>query len=218
MSIDVAAAIATLKATAKALKEAGRLDLYQQILGLMQTVQADVTENTRLALEVDRLSRELAEARREMEKAQRRRAMDFADDVYWVVEGNERREGPFCPNCLDGPNHLEMRMTDRKNGFLVCVGCKHSARVRGYVAPPRDPPATVRSLRFGDNQRRASEAREELQLREGAYYQVKRGADVGGPFCARCYTVDSRLMPLTPLPAVFKDVGRYECPQCKAMV
>ena len=56
MSIDVAAAIATLKATAKALKEAGRLDLYQQILGLMQTVQADVTENTRLALEVDRYS------------------------------------------------------------------------------------------------------------------------------------------------------------------
>lgn len=52
---------------------------------------------------------ELKEIRELHERIERRESMTFRDNVYWrVTDGQE--EGPFCPGCLDGTDHLTARL------------------------------------------------------------------------------------------------------------
>ncbi len=128
--------IESLKELGGILTKAGKIDLYREILALQDIQQSDIAEKARLARENDTLSLRLRELDNELGRLQRRRAMTFVDGAYWVIEGESRKDGPFCPKCLDGAGHLEMRMTDRNNGFLVCVsGCRYSAAIPGAPKP-----------------------------------------------------------------------------------
>lgn len=45
---------------------------------------------------------------------------------------------------------------------------------------------------------------------------VKNGSAEDGPYCPRCHAKDGVLMPLTPLSRVFREVGKFTCPDCRS--
>lgn len=141
MPIDPGTTLATIRAIAGVAREAGKIELYQQILDLQQTILEAVTENTSLAQSNAELTREVNRLRDELDLARRsqehRSSLTFRDDAYWR-QTDDAEDGPFCPKCLDADGKT-IRMTDRKNGHTCCVHCKFCIRTPGYVAPPSPP-------------------------------------------------------------------------------
>lgn len=64
--------------------------------------------------------------------------------------------------------------------------------------------------------RSSQEGRGNIVQREGVYYAVD-GAHESGPFCPRCFEADGRRMPLTRFGPAFFTIGKFNCPQCKAV-
>lgn len=85
---------------------------------------ADVqVECAKLAEENARLRQELIDLRQHVRT---RQEMQYQDDVYWRQSGQGKREGPFCPKCLDGEGKAA-RMSDRSDDeYWRCPVC-------GYV-------------------------------------------------------------------------------------
>ena len=138
MPIDIVAMTQTIKLVAGVAKEAGKIELYQQVIDLQQGMIDAVAENTSLASENAALARQVRELTDQVEglrrQLSRREEMAFRDDMYYTMVGGDRKDGPFCPRCLDD-DMKAMRMTDRGNGFICCVKCTYSVRTPGYVAP-----------------------------------------------------------------------------------
>ena len=130
MPIDIALTVATLKAVAGVAKDAGKITLYSDIIGLQQTMLELLADNTKYVEENARLTREMATLRgriADLESAELIRAtMVFKNDTYWRPLSDGSEEGPFCPKCFDGEGKVS-RMTDRHNGFTCCVVCNHCA-------------------------------------------------------------------------------------------
>ena len=55
----------------------------------------------------------------------------------------------------------------------------------------------------------------EVVFRNGFYY-AKEPSDnqPEGPFCAKCYSDENKLMLVSELPAQFQHFGKYKCPKC----
>ncbi len=51
---------------------------------------------------------------------------------------------------------------------------------------------------------------EEVEFKDG-YYYIK---EPKGPFCAKCYSDENKLMLVSELPRSFQDFGKYKCPKC----
>ena len=136
--MDIKTTIATLSAIANVAKEANKIELYHQVLDLQQRIMEAMAENTELLAKNAELTRENIRLRDEAAAAARAGAADselvFKDDVYWRMDGESVVDGPFCPRCKDADGK-QVRMTDRKNGFTICVDCRHSIRTPGYVKP-----------------------------------------------------------------------------------
>jgi len=51
---------------------------------------------------------------------------------------------------------------------------------------------------------------------ENGYYYLKepRNGQAPGPFCAKCYSDESKLIIVSELPSDFQDFGKYKCPKC----
>lgn len=62
----------------------------------------------------------------------------------------------------------------------------------------------------------SDDARRRLVKRDGVYF-VKENGGEAGPFCPRCFEADGRRMPLTSFSSAFTAIGKYNCPQCKAV-
>ena len=73
-----------LQLMAKTFQEAGKMELYQELVGLTE-------ENVKLREEILELKTQL----------KRKEEIKFMEDGYWKVdkEGN-KLEGPFCPGCF----------------------------------------------------------------------------------------------------------------------
>lgn len=61
--------------------------------------------------------------------------------------------------------------------------------------------------------------RSRLTKRDGVYYFASSddAATEEGPFCPRCFEVKQLRMPVTTLSSSFVGMGRYRCPECKAV-
>lgn len=99
---------------------------------------ADVqVECAKLAEENARLRQELIDLR---QRVQTRQEMHHQHDVYWRQSG-EKREGPFCPKCLDGEGKAA-RMSDRSDDdYWRCPVCAYLIE---------KPNRSRRSRSFGD--------------------------------------------------------------------
>jgi hypothetical protein len=63
---------------------------------------------------------------------------------------------------------------------------------------------------------KAKDVRDKLVARDGVYY-VKDGETTSGPYCVRCFETDAKLMPVRELSPAFQEIGKYKCPQCRAV-
>lgn len=59
----------------------------------------------------------------------------------------------------------------------------------------------------------ASRAGAELVRREGVLWPAQ---GEGGPYCVRCFEVDSKMVTLSVAPAMMAKFGYYRCQQCKS--
>jgi hypothetical protein len=113
-----------LNGVKEALKTAQRMDLYPVIENLH-------TDNISLTTRLAAVEKENKDLRR---RRARREAMTWDGQAYWLA-----KDGPFCPNCIDGADQLEMRMTERGDGFVTCVRCKHSMKSKVSGQPVAMP-------------------------------------------------------------------------------
>lgn len=120
MVLDIATTSATIKAIASVAKGAGNIQLYNDIITLQGTILEQQAAAVALLEENATLRRELAELR---ERQRRRSEMRFEDNVYWRGDSGQKREGPFCPKCLDG-SEKDVPLADRRDDhWWRCAVC-----------------------------------------------------------------------------------------------
>lgn len=62
----------------------------------------------------------------------------------------------------------------------------------------------------------SSSFREKLVLRDRLYFfkEPQENRPVG-PYCTRCYDVEEKLVLVTEMPRVVRNIAKYSCPNCK---
>lgn len=97
----------------KVLQEAGKIDLYQQVLE-MQAKMNEMQENSHKLKKENRKLKEQADLKKKLK---------FEENALWMVEGAEK-EGPFCSSCMDTDNKLIRMYKSNQEGRFHCPNCK----------------------------------------------------------------------------------------------
>jgi hypothetical protein len=135
--VDVGTAVATLKTLATVLKEAGKIDLTQQVIELQQTLLGLLAANTDLATTNQDYRAKISELITALDM---KAAFYFAQNAYWSGQP-WARDGPFCSRCFD-VDQKAVRLTLNSPAVGVCPHCKHGVRLDA----PSDQPAAPRRL------------------------------------------------------------------------
>ncbi|EKD24131.1 MAG: hypothetical protein ACD_81C00100G0007 [uncultured bacterium] len=124
-----------LKSAAAVLKEAGKIEQYEQIL----VVQKELLDQQKHIYDLEIENRAL----KELLKV--RDSLEFRNGAYWKI--GEKEEGPFCSRCWD-VNSKTVRMRPGANrAFHGCPECKTSTQTDpGYqtLYVNRKPPSSCR--------------------------------------------------------------------------
>ena len=133
--VDISSTVATIKAIAGVVKDAGKIDAYSEVINLQQTLLELIGQNTQAAEENSRLTRELVSARDKVASLEaqisQRTEMVFEQNVYWRMASGSTKEGPFCPRCLDGSG-TAARLIDRSDDhWWRCAVCDSSIEKPG---------------------------------------------------------------------------------------
>lgn len=103
-----------LKSIGKVLQEAGKIDLYQQILN----VQQQLLEMQNRIASLDKENKELKE------KLEIKDSLIFENNAYWL-EKDDKKDGPFCSCCWDN-DRKPIRMQPCGNpAYFDCPKCKN---------------------------------------------------------------------------------------------
>jgi hypothetical protein len=107
------------------------LDLQGELLQLqVQTLEAQV-ENRELSNHLTRL-RDNFSVQRKLERAA---------DAYMLVESMDDRRGPYCAECWDTRDVLQL-LLDAGEGTAYCPHCKSTVRARSAQPDRRGVPST----------------------------------------------------------------------------
>lgn len=113
-----------LKSIAKTLQEAGKIELYQQILD----IQEKLLEMQKRISDIEIENKELRE------KLKIQESLVFKDNAYWTEKGG-KKDGPYCSCCWDN-DRKTIRMQPCGNpAYFDCPKCKNKG-VKIY--PERD--------------------------------------------------------------------------------
>lgn len=102
------------KTLANALLKIKDPELMAEYVKLQQYVMELVEDNT--------LFREENRALKDAMALQR--DITVENGVYFIINGDESKNGPFCTRCWDKDKHL-IRLKVRENGFANCPECKN---------------------------------------------------------------------------------------------
>ena len=131
------ASINALVASLKAAKDIGQgmLELKTaaevqtkviQLQGLILEAQSSALDAKTECVELIEENADLKKDNRELrERLEIRERMVFRDNVSWrTIDESESDEGPFCPGCFDGTNHLAARLAERHGDkYWRCPVC-----------------------------------------------------------------------------------------------
>lgn len=107
-----------LKSIANILKEAGKIDQYQQILD----AQAKMLEMQSKIAELENKNKDL------QEKLKIKENLIYENNCYWS-NNNGKKDGPFCSRCWD-KDKITVRMHPNGNpAYYYCPACKNSVQV-----------------------------------------------------------------------------------------
>ncbi|MDO8507833.1 MAG: hypothetical protein Q7S53_04705 [bacterium] len=104
-----------IKTIGKVLQEAGKIELYQQVLEMQAKMNEMQDSNYELKKENRKLKEDL----------ELKNSLEFDHGCYWinrVEDGEETKEGPFCPHCWD-KDKVALRMKDLGGGDYHCHEC-----------------------------------------------------------------------------------------------
>lgn len=104
-----------LKLAAKAFKESGKIEQYNQILDVQQKL-LEMQEKIRV---------QDIEIRDLKEKLKIKGEIFFEKDACWIKKKDSSKEGPYCSACWDKNNKLIHLHHD--GDFLFCPACKTGA-------------------------------------------------------------------------------------------
>ncbi|MCI0650431.1 MAG: hypothetical protein L0Z55_00960 [Planctomycetes bacterium] len=103
-------------------------------------------------MECAKLSEDNAQLRQELvdlrKQAEVRQEMDYANDVYWRVAGEGKRDGPFCPKCLDGKAMLARMSNQASDRYWRCHVCDHVIEKSGRGSPRNSPSREDKGMDF----------------------------------------------------------------------
>ena len=128
--VDITTAVATIKMVTGVVRDAGRIDLTQQVIDLQQTLLALIAENTEW---VDKNRQLQQENHKLTEQISAHETLHYSQNAYWRGEG-EQKEGPFCSRCLD-VDLKAVRMTLNTVNVGLCPNCKTPVRLDGPAQP-----------------------------------------------------------------------------------
>lgn len=118
-----------LKTAAKIAQEAGKIELYGQILEVYEKLLEQQKRIADLESEKDELHKALEIAK----------SLVAEGNVYWAVENDGRKDGPFCTCCWDSERALVRLHVNSNSGSAQCPKCKNYARSgQAQVFYPRD--------------------------------------------------------------------------------
>jgi hypothetical protein len=114
-----------LKRIAKILQEAGKIELYSQLLDVMKQCLDLQEDNRKIKAENDNLV-ELLKIKDEL---------IYKQNAYWKKNDND---GPFCTRCWDKHKDL-IRMVNDRNIYFNCPECKNSYNGPDYESYMSSP-------------------------------------------------------------------------------
>jgi hypothetical protein len=101
------------------------LDLQRKLNQLQQQIillERQLIDKDRVLLEYER-------------KEYQKQNLTFQDNLYWKIDEQDNKEGPFCPKCKDG-DQKEARMTTSEY-LYICPVCRHAHRHTEQPKPQR---------------------------------------------------------------------------------
>jgi len=113
-----------LKSIAKTLREADKIEQYQQILD----VQEKLLEMQKRIIDLEKDNRELKN------KLEIKENLYYKNSAYWVNKEDKKdgSEGPFCSHCWDvGKNTVRMHQRIGSPDFYSCPECHVQIQMRG---------------------------------------------------------------------------------------
>ena len=119
--------IGNLTSAAKILREADKIEQYNQILQAQETLL--------------NYQRKIGELEEEVKKLKDIKGFkdnaEFRNNCYWL-RGENSNDGPFCSKCLDSDNLILRLHIRRSDGFATCPHCKNHVWSRGEISQFRN--------------------------------------------------------------------------------
>lgn len=123
-----------LKTAAKIAQEAGKIDLYGQILEVYEKLLEQQTKILTLEEENKDLRKRL----------NTKENLTYQNNAYWVIQ-DEKKDGPFCSRCWDVQQNLvRIKQSINSSSFHTCPECKTQVQTNPNFQPTfikRDPPS-----------------------------------------------------------------------------
>ncbi|RJO61857.1 hypothetical protein C4544_01550 [candidate division WS5 bacterium] len=108
-----------IKTIGKVLQEAGKIELYQQVLDMQAKLNDFQDANYDLKKEIRKLK----------EKLETKNKLEFKSNAYWMSE-KDQKVGPFCSRCMDTDGKLIRMHKDSNNDYFQCPTCKNGIGTR----------------------------------------------------------------------------------------
>ena len=103
-----------LKNAARVAQEAGKIELYGQILD----VQQKLLEQQRQISELEEMNKELKA------KLGTKESLSFQNGAYWIISEDVPKDGPFCSRCWDVEKKTVRLKPSGNPAFHSCPECK----------------------------------------------------------------------------------------------
>ena len=115
--------VENIKSVASTIQQIDNIELYQKILEVQKEAIDLLNEN-----------RELKEERAELlNKIKIKDQLLFDDNLYWLVEDNGKRNGPFCSRCWDVDQKLVRMKNDSNEFYFSCPDiqrCQNGVKIK----------------------------------------------------------------------------------------
>ena len=142
--VDIGSALISIKTIAGIAKDAGKIEITQNVIELQQTLLSLQSENAELANENRDLKKKIREL---IDQLRMGDEFYFERNAYWRGEGDQR-EGPFCSRCFDAEGKA-IRMTQNSPGHGYCYNCKAGVLLETSAERSGRRERTVRPRRPG---------------------------------------------------------------------
>jgi hypothetical protein len=110
-----------LTSAAKILREADKIEQYQQIL-----------EAQKALLDYQKKIGELEGENKKLKDIQSfKETANFQNNCYWIKGENAKTDGPFCSKCVETDDRIIRLHVRHSDGYATCPNCKNHVWSRG---------------------------------------------------------------------------------------